>query len=232
MTIWAFRAVLKSNCQVSGQLPTGHLRSSQESERSRVREACSLLLSLDLLEVEIKLSAFKNVAIETAGLSWAGGNAGEQVVGVELVGELGVDFTVGLSVLHGGFYMAGPLLISAGLIRFFNLLLVKLNVVVLKVPLSEWGSIDSNDSVLNKGLSAHKFVIGSVVDNIENAGLATDAFGAPGESAGVDAESAVLEVATTTADERDLLGTKLGVCGHPSHLELSLFLVHGHATTS
>ena len=101
MTIWATRAVLKSNCQESGLMPGHHFGLSRENERSRAREACSLLLSFELSEVEIKLSALENVAIETARLAWAGGDAGEQVVGVELVGELRVDFTVGLSVLEG-----------------------------------------------------------------------------------------------------------------------------------
>ena len=77
MTIWATRAVLKSNCQESGLMPVHHLGLSRDSERSRAREACSLLLSLELSEVEIKLSALENIAIETAGLAWAGGDAGE-----------------------------------------------------------------------------------------------------------------------------------------------------------
>ena len=88
MTIWATRAVLKSNCQESGLMPGHHLGLSRESERSRAREACSLLFSLELSEVEIKLSTLEDVSIETAGLAWAGRDACEQVIGVELVGEI------------------------------------------------------------------------------------------------------------------------------------------------
>ncbi len=200
MTTWATRAVLKSNCQESGLMPGHHLGLSRENERSRAREACSLLLSLELSEVEIKLSALENVSIETAGLAWAGGNAGEQVVGVELVSELGVDFTVGLSVLEGGLDVTRSLGLTAGFFSLFNLLLVKLNVVVLQVPLTEGSGVNPDNSVLDKGLGAHKFVIGSVVDNVENTGLATDGLGAPGEGTSIDAECAVLEVATTTTD--------------------------------
>ena len=60
----------------------------------------------------------------------------------------------------------------AGLIRLLNFLLVQLNVVVLEIPLTERGSIDFHNSVLDESLSTDKLVVGCIVNDINNAGLA------------------------------------------------------------
>lgn len=49
--------------------------------------------------------------------------------------------------------------------------------VVAFVPLSEWGGIDDNDSVLHQSLGADQFVVGCVVNDIDDTGLAGGAFG-------------------------------------------------------
>jgi len=59
----------------------------------------SLLFLLELLNVELKLLAFEDVAIETARLSGAGADACKQVVGVELVSDLRIQ--LGLILLSG-----------------------------------------------------------------------------------------------------------------------------------
>ena len=120
---------------------------------------------------------------------------------------------------------------GAGLFRLLDLLLVKLNVVVLEVPLSEGGGVNFDDAVLDKGLGADELVVGGVVDDINDSGLASDGLGAPGEVTGVNTEGTVLHVATTAADEGDLLGTELGHGCLSTHFELSLLLVDGHTAT-
>jgi len=73
------------NCRIRGSAEPLKMRevadrNRQTNTRSRAREdkswGCSLLLFLELLDVEIELAAFKDVTIKTARLSGAGGDAG------------------------------------------------------------------------------------------------------------------------------------------------------------
>merc|ERR1712071_363194 len=182
-------------------------------------KARSLLLALELLDVEVEFAALEDVAIKTAGLSGAGRDAGEQVVGIELVGNLLFDLACsGGAALKHGLDVIGALGLGAGLVGLFNLLLVKLNVVVLEEPLSEGGGVDSHDAVLDEGLGTDELVVGSVVHNIDDTGLAADGLRAPGEVTGINTESAVLKVTTTAADHSHLLvGAELGHSGHSTH---------------
>jgi hypothetical protein len=192
----------------------------------------SLLLLLELLDVEVKLSAFKDVAVEAARLSGAGGNAGVKLVAVELVSHLLLDSAVLLSLNESASDVLASLRAGTCLIGLLDLLLVKLDVVVLKVPLSEGGGVNFDNAVLDEGLGTNELVVGSVVNDIDNSALSGDRLGAPGEDTCINAESAVLLVATTATDLGDLLGAKLGHGGHTSHFELSFFLVDWHATAS
>ena len=102
---------------------------------------------------------------------------------------------------------------------------------MLKIPLSKGGGVDFDNAVLDESLSADELVVGSVVDDIDNSRFLGDGLRGPGEVTSVDAESAVLHVTTTAADEGYLLGAKLGHSCLSAHLELSLLLVNGHAAT-
>lgn len=210
--------------------PTSHGSSQRADRKEKARG--SLLLLLELLDVEVKLSALKDVAVEAAGLSGAGGDASEKLVGVELVSHLLLDLTLLLSESKSTSDVLASLGAGAGLIGLLDLLLVKLDVVVLKVPLSEGGGVNLDDAVLDEGLGTNELVVGSVVNDIDNTGLSGDRLGAPGEGAVINAKSAVLLVATTATDVGDLSGAKLGHGGHTSHFELSFFLVDWHATAS
>lgn len=44
------------------------------------------------------------------------------------------------------------------------------------VPLPVWGAVNEHDAVLHQGLCPHQLVVGSVVHNINNSGLASAAF--------------------------------------------------------
>lgn len=61
-------------------------------------------------------------------------------------------------------YQFGPLLASEG------------QGVVGLVPLPVRGAVDEHDAVLHQGLGPHQLVVGSVVHNIDNPGLASAAF--------------------------------------------------------
>ena len=51
------------------------------------------------------------------------------------------------------------------------------------VPLSEWGRIDGDDGTLDQGLGTDQFVVGGVVDNIDDTDFSCNGFGGPGEVA-------------------------------------------------
>lgn len=44
------------------------------------------------------------------------------------------------------------------------------------IPLPVRGAVDENDAVLHQGLRPHQLVVGSIVDNIDDPGLAGAAF--------------------------------------------------------
>lgn len=67
--------------------------------------------------------------------------------------------------------------------QFSVLLAAKSLGVVRFVPLSEWGRIDGNDGTLDQGLGTDQFVVGGVVDNIDDTDFSCNGFGSPGEVA-------------------------------------------------
>lgn len=65
----------------------------------RVKYISALSLLLDLLNVELQLLSFQNVAVSSAALSWSRANASEKSLGCELILKLGLQASVGLSEL-------------------------------------------------------------------------------------------------------------------------------------
>ncbi len=202
-----------------------------EKRRTGAGGRRSLLLSLQLFKVELKLLAFEDVSIDAATLSWAGRDSGVDATRVELISDLLINDPVLLALLQLALDGAALLGAFTCFIRFFNLLLVQLNVVLLEVPLSEGVGVDQNNGVLHESLGTHELVVGSVVDGVEHTSLGRHGLGAPGEVTRVVSESTALDVATTASHVDDLLGAELGHSGHSSHLELSLLLVDWHAAT-
>jgi len=54
----------------------------------------------DLFNVELEFGSFKNVAVGSAGLSWSGGDAGQESLDGELISDGIVNESVGLSLFH------------------------------------------------------------------------------------------------------------------------------------
>lgn len=193
-----------------------------------------LLLALELLLVEVELLTLEDVAVGATALTGAGGEADEDATG----GHLGIDGVVNLGVGEAcgelGADVAGDavgvllLVLGQGLA-----LLAELLAVVLHEPSLEGGGIALQNGALDEGLGADQFVVGGVVDDIEDTALAGDVLGAPGEIALVQTESAELQVATTTADGADTLGGSVDELGHrggAANLELALLLMDVTAT--
>ena len=205
-----------------------------QSDAIRRLACCSLstLLLLGLLKIELKLFALKDVAIAAARLSRAGGNAGHDSTGVELIGDLLIDDSVLDSLLDLGSYVAGLLPLIPGFVALLNLLLVQLDIVVLKIPHSEWVSINGNNAVLDKGLGSDELVVRSVVHNIQHSGLSCDVLGCPGEDTVIDFEGTPFHVGTSASNWSNSVGSNLSHGWLSTHFKLSLLLVNWHATTS
>lgn len=87
------------------------------------------------------------------------------------------------------------------------------------VPLTERSGIDLDNGGLGQGVGTDELVVGRVVGDGNDTGLAGDTLRAPGEVARVETEGTELAVATTGADEMDTLGTDTGVGGLTALLE-------------
>lgn len=190
------------------------------------------LLLLHLLLVELKFPSLENIAIATARLSWTGGNASKNFTGVEHISDLGIDDSLlGVGLNLGG-DVSGLLSLLSGLVALLNFFLVQLDVVVLKIPESEWVRINFNNAVLDDGVGTHKLVVCSVVDDFKHSGLSCDAFGSPSEGSVVDFESPPFEVASTASNWSNSGWAKLSHGWLSTHLELSLLLMNWHTATS
>lgn len=195
-------------------------------------EQLQSLLLLGLLQVELKFFSLENVSINASALSWSGRDASKEMSRVELIGKLGINLAVLDDSGELGLGMAGLLGSFAGLIRFFKFLLVKLDVVSLEVPLSEWSGINVDNGVLDEGLGTDKLVVGRVVDGVQDTSSAGDGFRSPGEVTMVVLESSGLDVSTTSLDEDHSLVSDFGHGWDSAHFVISLFLVNWHAATS
>ena len=182
--------------------------------------------------VEFKLFAFKDISVTASGLSWAGGNASENSSGVELLGNLGVNDSGGNVLLDLGSKMSRLLALSSGLVGLLNLFLVELNIVMLKIPQSEWIGINGDNAVLDNGLGSNELIVGSVVDDIQNSSLSSDTLRSPGEVTCINLKGSILIVSSSNSDWSNSLWAQFGACGWSSHFELSLLLMNWHTSTS
>ena len=102
---------------------------------------------------------------------------------------------------------------------------------MLVVPLLVGGGVNLDDGALDEGVGAHILVRGSVVDDVEDTGLAGHGLAGPGEVTSVEAEGTVLESTTADTDAADLLLSDLGVGGLATELEFP-FHADADATTT
>ena len=117
-----------------------------DSSPMSLRVQRSLLLLLHLLDVELELLALEDVAVGSAGLPGSGSDAREQSASGELVGDVLVDLSGGLSLLKAGEDVSALLDLSGGgSFALLLLLLAKFNIVVLSVELLERSGIDLNN---------------------------------------------------------------------------------------
>ena len=165
---------------------------------------------MQLALVEGELLALEDVAVAATALAGPAGNNSVQATGLELL----LDGVLDLA----GVLEAGSLLLDDGVALLHGLLLLlglasaaKGLAVVGLVPLTEGSGIDLDDGGLGQGVGTDQLVVGRVVGDDDNTGLAGDTLGSPGEVTGVETQGTVLVVAATGADGVDSLGTDPGV---------------------
>jgi hypothetical protein len=190
----------------------------------------SLLVELALVESE--LLTLQDVTIDTAGLTGSAGNNGVQSTGLELLLDGALDLAAGrhassLLLLDGVGLL--DLLLGLTLLGSLGLLAssAKSLTVVGLVPLSEGSGINLNDGALGEGVGSHQLVVGRVVGDGNDTGLAGQALGTPGEVTGVETEGTVLVVTTSGSDGVDALGANTGVGTLATSLESALLPVVG-----
>merc|ERR1740117_2511891 len=162
----------------------------------RIGGTLLLLLLLELLLVELQLSALEDVAVRAAGLPWARGDACEEAAAREQILKLRVELLLRFPGLQLGDDVAALLLrlLRGGVLGLALLLLSELDTVLLEVPLLEGLRIDLNDGVLQQRLRTHQLVASSVVDDIQDTDLSGAILGAPGVFAVLKTHGTVLHV--------------------------------------
>lgn len=184
----------------------------------------SLLLALDLTEVELELLTLKDVTIATTRLTGTAGDEGVETASGELVINMGVDLGELLASLNLAEDAAGLLLL--GLLNSLGTLALAKSLTVMGlVPLTERSGINLDDGRLDESLGTDELVVAGIVDNINDTGLAADGLASPGEVARVKTEGTLLDVTTTDTDGVDTLDTELGVGSLTAEIELSLLAV-------
>ena len=160
-------------------------------------------------------------------MSGSGADAGEESLLSELLGNFGIDDSALLAFLDSLLGALGFLLFD---LEILGPLDVEVDVVLVDVPLGEGGCVNLDDAVPHQGVGSHQLVVGGVVDDVEDSGLARDGFGCPVEVAVLEAEGSELEVSSSDSDSADTggVGNQLGVGDGSCLLERSLLLVDWH----
>lgn len=171
---------------------------------------------MELTLVESELLTLEDVTVAATGLTGTAGDDSVQTTGLELLLNSGLNLSLGRE--------ASSLLLldSLALLDLLNLLTLlgglslltstaKTLAVVSLVPLTERSSVDLDDGALGQGVGADKFVVGRVVGDSDDTGLAGAALGGPGEVARVETQGTVLVVTATGADGVNALRADTGV---------------------
>ncbi len=168
---------------------------------------------MQLTLVESELLALQDITVAAAALAGSAGNNSKETTGLELLLNGGLDLA--LSGKAGGLLLLDGAALLGGLVVGLALLLLAsaaegLTVVSL-VPLTERSGVDLDDGGLGQGVGADKLVVGRMVGDNNDTGLAGAALRGPGEVARVETQSTVFVIAAAGADGVDSLGTDTGV---------------------
>lgn len=143
-----------------------------------------LLVSLNLLEVKFEFLTFKDVTVATTRLTGTGGDNGVKATSSELVINQRFNFS---EILTSGLFLldAVGFLGSIGSSSFSDTLLTQNFTVMRFIPLTEGSSIDLDNGTLDEGLGTDKFIVGSIVNDINDTSLTRNGFTTPTEGTGI-----------------------------------------------
>ena len=160
-------------------------------------------MGLNLLEVEFEFLAFEDVTVAATRLTGARSNDGVETTSGELVINSGLDLGEGLAA---GLLLQDTVGTLFGFSSSIGGALLTQNFTVVRfVPLTEGSSIDLNNGVLDEGLGTDKLVVGGIVDNVNDTGLAGNGFTSPAEGTGIQPESTEFGVTSTDTDSVNTL---------------------------
>lgn len=185
---------------------------------------CNLFyLFVQLPLVESQLLALENVAIAAARLAGTAGDDGVQATSLELLLNGVLDLALGGEAL-GLLLLDRLALLDLFLLDALSLLAstAKGLAVVSLVPLTEGGGVDLDDGGAGQGVGTDELVVGRVIGDGNDTGLAGAALGGPGKVARVEAEGTELVVTATGADGVNTLGADTGVGTLAASLESAL----------
>ena len=146
----------------------------------------------------------------------------------ELFSDFGIDDSALLAFLDSLLGALGFLFFDLEILGFLD---VEVDVVLVEVPLGEGGCVNLHDAVSHEGVGSDQLVVGGVVDDVKDSGLARDGFGCPVEVAVLEAEGSELEVASSDSHSANTGGVRnqLGVGDGSGLLERSLLFVDWHS---
>jgi hypothetical protein len=137
---------------------------------------------LEFTQVEVKFLSFENDTISTTRLSRAGRQTSKDTSSNELINKRVFNGRVLFAAFEFAENVVGTLLVQlflGGLGKGSVLLTGKGNTVVSLVPLTEWSSINLDNATFHKGVGTDQFVVGGIVDDTGNTGLASNSLGTP-----------------------------------------------------
>lgn len=142
---------------------------------------------MQLTLVESQLLTLEDVSVAATALAGTRGDDGEDTTSLELLLNGALDLALcgvalGLLLLDGAALLHGLLLLT---LLDLSATAEGLAVVGL-VPLTERSGIDLDDGGLGQGVGSDQLVVGRVVGDDDDTGLAGDTLGGPGKVTGVE----------------------------------------------
>ena len=168
--------------------------------------------------VKGQLVTLEDVTVATTALAGSRADESIQTAGLELSLQRGLNLARALqSLLSLGLHALADLLLLDLLLALSST--AQRGAVVCFVPLSERRGVDLDDGGLGQGVGADQLIVARVESDDDDTDFASDSLTAPAEVAALEAQSAVLGVASSGADKVNSLVADTGVGWLTSLLE-------------
>ena len=112
----------------------------------------------------------------------------------KLLRDLRINDSSLLAFVDAGLGTLGLLVLDLDVL---GLLDVKVDAIVIDIPLREGSGVDLDDAVLDESVGSHQLVVGGIVDDVKDTGLASGALRGPVEVTLLETKSAEFEVSSS-----------------------------------